>query len=80
MGKGIGDASREIRDIEGISNATIERSYPWVMKVPTDSNKITVSFEIKDQEGNEIKEKTEEKSEEKTDENSEEKSDDSKEE
>lgn len=58
----------------------MEPSYPWVMKVPTDSNRISMTFEIKDQEGNEIKEKTDEKSEEKEDEKTDEKSDDSKEE
>ena len=80
MGKGIGDARREIKDIEGVADVKMEPSYPWVMKVPTDSNRISMTFEIKDQEGNEIKEKTDEKSEEKEDEEADEKSDDSKEE
>ena len=78
MGKGLGDARREIKDIEGVSNVEMNPSYPWVMKVPTNSNRISMTFEIKDQEGNEIKEKTEEKSDEKSDEKTEEKSDDSK--
>ena len=39
----------------------MDPSYPWVMKVPTDSNRITVGFEIKDQNGNEIKEEQENK-------------------
>ncbi len=60
-GKGLGDAQREIRDIEGVVDAKMDPSYPWVMKVPTDSNRITVGFEIKDQDGNEIKEKQENK-------------------
>ncbi|MBQ3352933.1 hypothetical protein IJG89_01100 [Candidatus Saccharibacteria bacterium] len=59
MGKGIGDARREINDIEGVAEVKMDPSYPWVMSVPTDSNRITVTFEIKDQEGNRIEEKAE---------------------
>ena len=59
-GKGLGDARREISDINGVSDVKIETSFPWVMAVPTDSNKISVSFEIKDQDGNDIKPKDEE--------------------
>lgn len=58
-GKGIGDARREIKDIEGVSEVKMEPSYPWVMSVPTDSNRISMTFEIKDQEGQKIEEKTE---------------------
>ncbi len=58
MGKGLGDAQREIRDLYGVANVTIDPSYPWVTAVPTDSNKITIKFEIKDQDGNEIKDAT----------------------
>ncbi|MDO5451811.1 MAG: hypothetical protein Q4F56_01860 [Candidatus Saccharibacteria bacterium] len=54
-GKGLGDAQREIRDIYGVSDVKMEPSYPWVMAVPGDSNKVSVHFEIKDQDGNEIK-------------------------
>ncbi|MBR2841240.1 hypothetical protein IKE80_00420 [Candidatus Saccharibacteria bacterium] len=54
-GKGLGDAQREIRDLYGVSNVTIDTSYPWVTSVPGDSNKVTVRFEVKDQDGNEIK-------------------------
>jgi len=53
-GKGLGDAQREIRDINGVSDVKINTSYPWVMTVPGDSNKISVSFEVKDQDGKEI--------------------------
>ena len=61
-GKGLGDARREICDIEGVTDDTrIDKSYPWVTLVPTDSNKITVSFEIKDQDGNKIEEKQDNK-------------------
>ena len=40
----------------------MEPSYPWVMSVPTDSNRISMTFEIKDQEGQKIEEKTEKSS------------------
>lgn len=53
-GKGLGDAGREIRDIYGVSDVKMTPSYPWVMAVPGDSNKVTVRFEVKDQDGNEI--------------------------
>ncbi len=57
-GKGLGDAQREIRDLYGVSNVTIDTSYPWVMTIPGDSNKVTVKFEVKDQDGNEVKEQS----------------------
>ena len=59
-GKGLGDAQREIRDIYGVSDVRIDTSYPWVMTVPGDSNKVTVSFEVKDQDGKEVKEQSDE--------------------
>ena len=59
-GKGLGDAQREIRDLYGVSNVTIDTSYPWVTSVPSDSNKVTIRFEVKDQDGNEIKANSEE--------------------
>ena len=58
-GKGLGDAQREIRDIYGVSDVKIITSYPWVMSIPGDSNKVSVKFEVKDQDGHEIKEKDE---------------------
>ncbi len=58
MGRGLGDAQREIRDLYGVASVTIDPSYPWVTAVPTDSNKVTIKFEIKDQDGNEIKDAT----------------------
>lgn len=72
-GRGLGDAQREIRDIYGVSDVRINTSYPWVMSIPGDSNKVGVKFEVKDQDGHEIKEKTEEGEE---SENSENKEDD----
>ena len=59
-GKGLGDAQREIRDIYGVSDVRIDTSYPWVMAVPGDSNKVTVSFEVRDQDGKEVKEQSDE--------------------
>lgn len=74
-GRGLGDAQREIRDIYGVSDVTINTSYPWVMRIPTNSNKVSVKFEVKDQDGNEIKDKSEEnKEEEAKEENKEEES------
>ncbi len=57
-GKGLGDAGREIRDIYGVSDVKMNTSYPWVMSVPGDSNKVSVRFEVKDQDGKEIKANT----------------------
>ena len=68
-GRGLGDAQREIRDIYGVSNVTMNPSYPWVMTVPVDSNRVTVRFEIKDQNGDELKAQDDKKS---SEENSEE--------
>ena len=79
-GKGIGDARREISDINGVSDVRIDASYPWVMAIPGNTNKISVKFEVKDQDGNDIKPKDEEQQEEgddeeKSEENKEESSD-----
>ena len=72
-GKGMGDAQREIRDIYGVSDVTINPSYSWVVMIPNDSNKVNVRFEVKDQDGNEIKNEEEtENSEEESGEESEE--------
>jgi len=68
-GRGLGDAQREIRDIYGVSNVTINTSYPWVMTIPSDSNKVTVKFEVKDQNGQEIKGQTKQNNEENTEDN-----------
>ena len=72
-GKGLGEAQHDLRDINGVSAVTIDKSFPWVMSVPGDPNKITVIFEVKDQNGNEVKEKKEEPKEEKKEENEEKK-------
>ena len=59
-GRGLGDARREISDIYGVSDVNIQQSYPWVMAIPNDSNKVTVKFEVKDQDGNEIEDNSDE--------------------
>ncbi len=43
-GKGLGDAQHDLASIDGIngSKIRIDKSYPWVMSVPGDTNKITV--------------------------------------
>ena len=76
-GRGLGDARREIESIHGVSDITINTSYPWVMAVPNDSNKITIKFEVVDQNKDEKEgeEAEENKDEEKKDDKKEEKKD-----
>ena len=79
-GKGLGDANREISDINGVSDVKIDKSYPWVMVVPTNSGKIKISFEVKDQDGNNIEQNDDQKNTEEEDsEEKKEESDDKKE-
>lgn len=66
-GRGIGDAVHELKNIENVIDVSIDKSYPWVMAVPGDTNKITLSFEIMDQNGDKIEEKTEEEKEDEKD-------------
>lgn len=47
-GKGLGEANHDLRDIDGVVNVKIDKSYPWVMSVPNDANKITVILEVKE--------------------------------
>lgn len=54
-GKGLGEAQHDLRDIDGISSVSIDKSLPWVTTIPGDPNKITIIFNVKDQNGNEIK-------------------------
>ena len=65
-GKGLGDAQHLLKDIDGVTDVRTDGSFPWVMSVPGDTNKITVNIDVKDQNGAEVKIKTGEK-EEKTD-------------
>lgn len=53
-GKGLGEAQHDLRDIDGISEVTIDKSVPWVTSIPNNPNKITIVFDIKDQSGNKI--------------------------
>lgn len=58
-GKGLGDAQHALKDITGVYEVRIEPSYPWVMSVPSDTNKITVNLDIKDQSGNKVEQQDE---------------------
>ena len=69
-GKGLGEAQHDLRDINGVAEVHIEKSFPWVLHIPNDPNKITVVFEIKDQNGNKIEAKEESEEENKDGENS----------
>lgn len=46
-GKGIGDARHDLSSINGVTSVTITPSYPWVSVVPSDTNKITIKMEVK---------------------------------
>ncbi len=48
-GKGFGDIQRTLRDMPGVINVTLDPSYPWVSVAPDDTNKISVSVNIKGQ-------------------------------
>lgn len=75
-GKGLGEAQHDLRDINGVSEVHIDKSLPWVMNIPNNPNKITVIFEVKDQNGNKVEQN---KDQEKTEENKDSNSDDQKE-
>ncbi len=47
-GKGLGDAQHDLKNINGVVDVSIDTSYPWVLAIPGDTNKITVNIEIKD--------------------------------
>ncbi len=47
-GKGLGVAQHDIKDIDGVSSIKIDTSYPWVMSIPGDPNKITVNIEVEE--------------------------------
>ena len=66
-GKGLGEAKHDLLSIDGVSEVKMDPSLPWVTSVPNNPNKITVIFEVKDQNGNavETKQETEEKKDEK---------------
>lgn len=55
-GKGLGEAQHDLKDIEGIE-VRIDKSVPWVSTIPSDPNKITIVFEVKDQNGGKIEAK-----------------------
>ena len=47
-GKGLGTAQHDLKDINGISSIRIDVSYPWVMSIPSDTNKITVILDVEE--------------------------------
>lgn len=47
-GKGLGDAQHDLKNINGVISVSTDTSYPWVLTIPGDTNKITVNIEIKD--------------------------------
>ncbi|MBR2543576.1 hypothetical protein IKF03_03220 [Candidatus Saccharibacteria bacterium] len=47
-GKGFGVAQHDLRDIDGVIDVRIDKSYPWVTSVPGNANKITVVLEVKE--------------------------------
>ena len=47
-GKGLGQAQHDLKDIDGVASMRIDTSYPWVMSIPGDPNKITVILEVQE--------------------------------
>lgn len=45
-GKGKGNAQHDLKDVDGVSSIRIDTSFPWVMNIPGDSNKITVILDV----------------------------------
>lgn len=45
-GKGLGIAQHDLKEIDGISNIRIDTSFPWVMSIPNNPNKITVILNV----------------------------------
>ena len=70
-GKGLGEAQHDLKDINGVAEVHVEKSFPWVMSIPGDPNKITITFEVKDQNGNKIEQGDSESEENSTEDNEE---------
>lgn len=47
-GKGLGTAQHDLKDIDGVSTVRIDTSFPWVMSIPSDPEKITVILDIEE--------------------------------
>lgn len=45
-GKGLGNAQHDLKDVDGVSRVDIKTSFPWVMSIPSDTNKITVILDM----------------------------------
>ena len=58
-GRGLGDAQHVLKDIDGVTDVHINTSFPWVTSIPSDTNKITVELDVKDQSGNKVEESSE---------------------
>ncbi len=64
VGKGIGEIQHDLKEIPGIVSVESKASYPWVMTVPKDINKVSVDIKVKDSSGKQnAQEKTETKEE-----------------
>ena len=63
VGKGIGEIQHDLKEIPGVVSVETKTSYPWVMTVPKDINKVSIDIKEKDSTG---KQNTQEKQEEQT--------------
>lgn len=61
VGKGIGEVQHILKEMPGIVSVETKASYPWVMAVPKDINKVSIDIKVKDSSG---KQNTQEKTEE----------------
>ncbi|MBR2836781.1 hypothetical protein IKE79_00295 [Candidatus Saccharibacteria bacterium] len=47
-GKGLGTAQHDLKDVTGVSSIRIDTSYPWVMHIPSNPERITVIIDIEE--------------------------------
>jgi hypothetical protein len=47
-GKGRGEAQHDLKEIDGVNSIRIDVSYPWVMSIPSDPNKVTVILNVEE--------------------------------
>lgn len=50
LGKGIGDLQHDLKEIPGVIGVDTKTSYPWVMVVPNDTNKVSIDIKVKEKE------------------------------
>ena len=48
LGKGIGDLQHDLKQMPGIVSVETKTSYPWVMVVPNDTNKVSIDIKVKE--------------------------------